>query len=103
MKNKHIITRLVKTIYPYDVQTDLLSLSKLIDTWLQSYGSSAKFDFNFDNDPNFPHGMKFTISTTGEETDEEFDLRIKKEEKWQIEQDNRDREQFKMLSKKFNS
>jgi len=101
INTKIIITETVENVSPYDMEVSLGDLQKKIQDWIIEYGPEAKLDW----DANFWHSYdtqaspRFNIKRNREETDEEHDIRIKKEFEEREARRARDRAELERLKK----
>lgn len=79
----------------------LKDMYKKLDDWVEYYGEDVTFDVGEEGE--YGGGTTFYIRLMGtrEETDQEYNLRIKQEAAYKEAQEKRDAAEFKRLSKKF--
>lgn len=101
INKKKIIVERVEEIAPYDLEGTLAELNDKVQDWIAKFGLSARLDW----DPNFYYAYdqnpspRFNIQRNREETDEEHDVRVKKEYEDRHSREVRDRAEFERLKK----
>lgn len=68
-----------------------------IDEWIKQYGLKTYFSI----EPDRYDGEKLVVITEREETDEEYAIRMKKNEEYRLAQEEKDRKEFERLKAKF--
>lgn len=99
--SKKIITTDVDTISPYELASTLNNLKEQIDRWIASYGPDARLNYDRNGSDPYSDSPEFQIQVQREETDEEYEKRIRDEKEWIDSRDKHDRKEFERLQKKF--
>jgi hypothetical protein len=102
-QNNRTVTESKDEFSPYDLEGSLVDLRNRIDAWISAYGNTARLDwdanFHYAYDPN--PSPKFSILVDRPETKEEHDARTAVEAAALLARENREREEFDRLQKKF--
>lgn len=99
-KRKIIRVLMENSLSTYDFERSLKSLRELVDRLIEQYGEDAELDFGFHEEWN--ESEVFAIVKFREETDEEYEKRLAAEKKQRELVEDREREEYNRLAKKFN-
>jgi hypothetical protein len=103
MAKKKIITVSVSEVSPYEFEGTLVDLRNQLYAWIDLYGPTARISWDPDHWPQYNDSPspQYDIMVSREETDEEYNKRIKEEAVQKSVQEERDRKEFERLAKKF--
>ena len=103
MAKKKIITVSLSEVSPYELEGTLADVAGQIQIWIEQYGPTARLNWDPDYWPRYNDSPspQYDIRHDREETDDEYNKRIVKEDIQRSTQDERDRKEFERLSKKL--
>ncbi len=101
--SKKVITVVAYSFSPSNFEGTLESIQKEIETLIKEYGKDARLDYNkyFYYPYEREASPQYEVMINREETDEEYETRIGKEQAMAVEREAREKAEFERLSKKF--
>lgn len=103
MSKKKVITISATEVSPYELEGTLAEIRNQINDWIDMYGPVARLAWDPNHWPQYngSPSPQYDIMVSREETDEEYNKRIREEAAQKSAQEERDRKEFERLAKKL--
>lgn len=100
---KKVISVMLTDVSPYELEGTLGEVQATINRWITEHGIDSRLNWDPDYWPQYNDSPspRYEIKINREETDEEFDKRIKHEALQQSQQEARELAELERLQKKF--
>lgn len=102
---KRVIELEVTDLSPYELDGTLEQVKKRIEELIEQYGAEARLSWDADYWPQYQDSPspRYDVKISREETDAEYEDRIRKEQEQKDAIERRERADFERLQKKFGS